>query len=196
MQIAMRGHDRSDSALVGRPDLWRDAQGRVSAPVTERDLRLSASFWWLNTRIRPRAGHDAALGAGLCNSLGQQDGRRMGNVAGLLSVSFRPLTDLEGRAHVELPVHALLPGPEVAGRLGHGDDLGPVDLVGVPTGHDGGGALAEDVLQPVSARAVREGDQEAVIMLDRDDWCLVRPARSPPDMADNRCAGSFPAGRP
>ena len=52
----------------------------------------------------------------MCNSLGQQDGRRMGNVAGLLSVSFRPLTDLEGRAHVELPVHALLPWPEVGGR--------------------------------------------------------------------------------
>src|SRR5215813_9939296 len=33
-------------------------------------------------------------------------------------------------------------------------------------------------------------------MLDRDDRCLVRPARSPPDMADHRRAGSLLAGRP
>jgi hypothetical protein len=77
-----------------------------------------------------------------------------------------------------------------------GDDLGSVDLVGVPIGHDGRGAFVEDVLQPIGALAIREDDQEAVIMLDRDDRCLVRPARSPPDMPDDRPAGSFLAGRP
>src|SRR5262249_40930745 len=97
---------------------------------------------------------------------------------------------------MELPVHALLPGPEVAGRLSHGDYLGPVNLVGVAVGHNGRRALGEDVLQPIRALAVREGDQEAVIMLGRDDRCLVRPARSPPDMADDRRAGSLLAGRP
>ena len=45
MRIAMRGHDRSDSALVGRLDLRCGAQGWVSAPITESDLWLSASFW-------------------------------------------------------------------------------------------------------------------------------------------------------
>jgi hypothetical protein len=50
----------------------------------------------------------------------------------LLLVSFQPLTDLECGVHVELPVHALLPWPEVGGRLRHRDDLGPVDIVRVP----------------------------------------------------------------
>ncbi len=35
--------------------------------------------------------------------------------------SFLPPMDLECRIHVELPVHALLSWPEVAGRLRHGD---------------------------------------------------------------------------
>jgi hypothetical protein len=109
-------------------------------------------------------------------------------------VSFRPLADLEYSVHVELPVHALLSWPEVGGRLGHWDYLGPVNLVGVPIGDNGRRAFVEDVPQPVGALTVREGDQEAVIMLDRDDRCLVRPARSPPDMANDRRAGSFLAG--
>src|ERR1019366_1573480 len=112
----------------------------------------------------------------------------------LLSVSFLSLTDLECRVHVELPVHALLPWPEVGGRLRHGDYLGLIDLVGVPVGHNGRRACIEDVLQPIGALTIREGDQEAVIMLGRDDRCLVRPARSSPDMADDRRAGSFLAG--
>ena len=53
-------------------------------------------------------------------------------------VSFRPLTDLECSVDVELPVHALLPWPEVGGRLRHWDYLGPVNLVGVPFGHNAG----------------------------------------------------------
>jgi hypothetical protein len=79
---------------------------------------------------------------------------------------------------VELPVHALLPWAEVGGRLGHGDYLRPVDLVGVSIGHNGRRAFVEDVLQPIRALTIRAGDQEAVIMLDRDDRCLVRPAQS------------------
>ena len=103
----------------------------------------------------------------------------------LLFVSFQPLTDLQCSVHVELPVHALLPWPEVGGRLRHWDYLGLVDLVGVPIGHNGRRASVQDVLQPIGALAIREGDQEAVIMLDRDDRCLIRPARSSPDMADH-----------
>ena len=109
---------------------------------------------------------------------------------------LQPLTDLECSVHVELPVHALLHWPEVGGRLHHWDYLGPVDLVGVPIGHNGRRAFVEDVLQPIGALTIREGDQEAVIMLDRDDRCLIRPARSPPDMADDRRVGSFRAGLP
>jgi hypothetical protein len=111
-----------------------------------------------------------------------------------LSVSFQPLMDLECTVHVELPVHALLPGPEVRGCLRHWDYLRPVDLVGMPIGHNGRRAFGEDVLQPVGALAVREGDQEAVTVLDGDDGCLIRPARSPPNMADDRRVGSFLAG--
>jgi hypothetical protein len=55
----------------------------------------------------------------------------------LSSVGLQPLMDLERGVHMELPVHALLPWPEVGGRLRHRDYLGPVDLVGVPVGHNG-----------------------------------------------------------
>ena len=47
--------------------------------------------------------------------------------AGLPGGGLRPLTDPEGQVHVELAVHALLPWPEVGGRLRRRDDLGPVD---------------------------------------------------------------------
>jgi len=110
---------------------------------------------------------------------------RIWNVAGLLSLDLQPLTDLECSVYVELPVHALLLWPEVAGGVCHRDHLGPVDLVGVPIGHNGRRALAEHVLQPIGALTVREGDQEAVSMLGRDDRGLIRPARSPADMADD-----------
>ena len=109
----------------------------------------------------------------------------------MLLVSFQPLTDLECSVHVELPVHALLPWPEVGGRPRHWDYLGPVDLVGVPIVNNGRRAFVEDVLQPIGVLTIREGDQEAVIMLDRDDGCLVCPARSSPHMADDRRVGSF-----
>jgi hypothetical protein len=69
-------------------------------------------------------------------------------------VRFQPPADLECRVHVELPVHALLFWPEVAGRLRHRDDLGPVDLVGVPIGHNGRRAFVEDVLQPIGALTI------------------------------------------
>jgi GNAT superfamily N-acetyltransferase len=119
---------------------------------------------------------------------------RMVLAIGVLRVSFRPLADLEGSLHVELPVHALFPWTEVGGRLRHRDYLGQVDLVRVPAGHHGRRAFVEDVLQPVGALPVREGNQEVVIMPGRDDRSLVSPARSSPDVADDRSAGSFLAG--
>ena len=99
--------------------------------------------------------------------------------------------ELKGGVYAKLPVHALLPWPEVGRRVRHGDYLGPVDLIRVPIGNNGRRAFVKDVLQPVGALPVREGDQEAVIMPDCDDRCLVRPARLSPDMADDRRAGSF-----
>ena len=45
----------------------------------------------------------------------------------------------------------LLLRAEVGGRVGHGDYLRPVDLVGVSTGHNGRRALVEGVLQPIRA---------------------------------------------
>ena len=89
---------------------------------------------------------------------------------------MRPLTDPEGQVHVELAVHALLPWPEVGGRLRRRDDLGPVDLVSVPIGHDGRRAFAGDVVEPFGALPVGEGDQEAVLVLDGVDRGLVGPA--------------------
>jgi hypothetical protein len=89
-----------------------------------------------------------------------------------------PLTYSECGVHVELPVHALLLRPEVTSRIRHWDHLGPVDLVRVPIGHNGRRAGAEDILQPISALAIRQGDQDAVIVLGGDDGRLVRAARS------------------
>jgi hypothetical protein len=100
-------------------------------------------------------------------------------------VSFQPLMDLECSVNVELPVHALLPWPEVGGRLGHWDYLRVMDLVGVTIGHNGRRAFVEDIFQPIGALTIREGDQEGVIMLGRDDRCLIGLARSSPDMADD-----------
>jgi len=93
--------------------------------------------------------------------------------------------DLKCRVHVELPVHALLSSPEVGSRIRHWENLWPVYLVRLPIGHYGRRAVVEYVLQPIGARAIGEGDQEAVIMLDCDDGRLVRAARSSADMADD-----------
>ena len=145
------------------------------APAVDRRRSRSAS----STPASPGLGHAPSLG--IIRSA-------------LLLVSFQPLMDLECRVHVELPVHALLPWPEVGGRLRHRDYLRPLDLVGVLIGHNGRRAFIKDVLQPVGALTIGEGDQEAVTMPGRDDRCLVSPARSPPDMADDRRAGSFLTG--
>src|SRR5262249_31382116 len=106
------------------------------------------------TSVRGLATSGPARGAACWNTAD-----RSGPSGCLLSVSFQPLVYLERSIHVELAVHALLSGPEVAGRLPHGDHLGPVDLVTVPIGHNGRRAFVEDVLQPVGALAIREGDQ-------------------------------------
>jgi hypothetical protein len=94
--------------------------------------------------------------------------------------------DLECRVHVELPVHALLRSPEVSSRIRHWEDLWPVYLVCLPIGHYGRRAAAEYVLQPIGTGAIGEGDEEAVIMLDRDDGRLVHAALLSPDMTHDR----------
>src|SRR5215472_841738 len=163
--------------------------GTHAAIAGARTTFSAPSTCWAEPRPKRHFGGSACLphhgSATLC---------RWASASRLLSVSFQPLTDLECGVHAELPVHALLPWPEVDGRLRHRDYLGPVDLVRVPTGHNGSRAFVEDVLEPIGAFPVREGDHEAVIMLDCDDRCLVRPARSPPDVADDRGVGSFLAG--
>ena len=61
---------------------------------------------------------------------------------------------------MELPVHALLPWPEVGGRLPHGDHLRPVDLVRVPIGHNGRRASVEDVLRAAGLPLLKLDDPE------------------------------------
>jgi hypothetical protein len=93
-----------------------------------------------------------------------------------------------------LPVHALFPRPEVGSRFCHRDYLWLVDLVRAPIGDEGRRSLGKDVLQPIGALTVREGDQEVVIVLGRYDRGLVRATRSAPDMTDDRSAGPLLSG--
>ena len=83
----------------------------------------------------------------------------------MLWVSFQLLTDLEGGVHVELPVHALLRWPEVAGRLRHGDYLGPVDRVGVAIGDNGGRAPTPDIVVLVTCPTKRVIQEHAGALL-------------------------------
>jgi hypothetical protein len=92
---------------------------------------------------------------------------------------------------MELPVHALLSWPEKSSHLRHRDYLRLADFIRLTIAHNGRSAFAKNVLQPISTLTIRESDQETVITLDRDDRCLVRPARSPPDMAHHRSGGPF-----
>jgi hypothetical protein len=93
----------------------------------------------------------AQIGGSACCRCAAMPRRRASSGGAVIGGGFWPLMHLECGAHVELPVHALLPWPEVAGGLRHGDYLGPVDLVGVPAGHDGRRSFAKDVLEPIGA---------------------------------------------
>jgi hypothetical protein len=103
--------------------------------------------------------------------------------------------DPEGRFDAESALQALLLWPEVGARLLHGDHLGSIDFVGVSVGDDGRRTFAEGVLHPICAIAIRERDQEAFAVLDRDDGRVEGPTRSASDVTNDRGVRSALSGR-
>ena len=100
----------------------------------------------------------------------------------------------KARLDTEPAVQPLLLCPKETGRIGHRDDLGPVDIVAVSAAHDGRQALGKHVFQPVGALTVGEGNLDAAVVVDSGNWCLVRLPCLPADVAHDRCAGPLLAG--
>lgn len=101
----------------------------------------------------------------------------------------RRAMDPEASVNVESPVKFLLLRTEIPCRLGHRNDLRLIDSVGSPVSHDRRLPAGENVLHPIGALAIRDGDQKAVIMLNRHDGGLVGPTRTAAHMADDRGGG-------
>ena len=101
-----------------------------------------------------------------------------------------PETGVDG----ESPVQLLLLQTEVPCRFGHRDDLRLIDFICLPMSHHGRSPIGEDVSHPISAFSIREGDQKAVVVLNRYDWGLVAPSRTASNVTDNRGGGLFRPG--
>lgn len=105
--------------------------------------------------------------------------RRMHVTSGIGSAARRfcggDAMDPEAGVDSEAPVQFLFLRSKVACGIGHRDDLWLIDFIGMPMGHDGPRPAGEDVLHPIGAFAVREGDQKAVVVLNRYDRGLVTP---------------------
>jgi hypothetical protein len=74
--------------------------------------------------------------------------------------------DSEACLDGEAPVQFLLLRTEIPCRVRHGDDLSLIDFICLPMGHDGRLPAGEDVLHPISAFAIRERYQKAVVVLN------------------------------
>jgi hypothetical protein len=72
---------------------------------------------------------------------------------------------VDGEALVEL----LLLRTKVPSRVRHWNDLWLIDFIWLTMGHDARRPACEDVLRPVGAYAIRESDEKAAVVLNRDD---------------------------
>ncbi len=99
--------------------------------------------------------------------------------------------DTEAGLNGEASVQLLFLRTEVPGRVGHRNDLWLIDFVCLPIGQNGGRFASEDVLHPIGPFAVREGDQKAVLVLNRHNRGLVAPTRAASNVTDDRGAGLF-----
>src|SRR5271167_2713985 len=103
--------------------------------------------------------------------------------------------DPEAGVDGETPVQFLLPRAEVACRLGHRDDLRLIDSIRSPMDHDVRLPAGENVLHPISTFAIGQGDQKAVVVLDRYDRSLVGPTRTASNVTDDRGTRFLRPGR-
>ena len=84
---------------------------------------------------------------------------------------MNPETGCYGKALMQL----LLFRTEIPGRLGHRDDLRLIDSIRSPMVHDGRPPVCDNVLHPIGAFAIWEGNQKAIVVFDRNDRGLVLP---------------------
>jgi len=98
---------------------------------------------------------------------------------------MNPETGSYGKA----PVKLLFLRTEVPGRLGHRDDLRLIDSIRSPMVHHGRLPACDNVLHPISAFAIWEGNQKAVVVFDRNDRGLIGPTGTASDVTDDRGAG-------
>lgn len=94
---------------------------------------------------------------------------------------MNPETGINGEA----PVKFLLLWTEIPCRLGHRDDQRLIDFIGPPVSNDGRLPAGDNVLHPIGAFAIRDGDQKTVMVLNRHDRCLVGPTRTASHVADD-----------
>ena len=107
------------------------------------------------------------------------------------SALCRDAMDPEARFDREAPVQLLFLRSEEPCRVGHGNDLWLIDFVCLPIGHHGGRSASEDVLHPIGPFAIWEGDQKAIVVLNRHDRSLVAPTGTASNVTDDRGAGVF-----
>ena len=98
---------------------------------------------------------------------------------------MNPETGCYGKA----PVQFLLLRTEVPGRFGHRDDLRPIYSVRSPMVHDGRLPACDNVLHPIGAFAIWEGNEKVLVVFDGKDRGLVLPTRTASNMTDDRSAG-------
>jgi len=95
----------------------------------------------------------------------------------------------ETGCHRKAPVKLLLLRTKVPGRIRYRDDLWPIDSIRSPMVDDRRLPVGDNVLHPISAFAIWEGNQKPVVVFDRDNGGLIGPARMASDVTDDRVAG-------
>ena len=82
----------------------------------------------------------------------------------------------KARLDTEPAVQTLLLCPKETGRIGHRDDLGPVDFVALSAANDRREALGKHVFQPVGTFTVGEGYVDGAVVVNSGNWGLVQTA--------------------
>lgn len=101
----------------------------------------------------------------------------------------RRQVNLQTGCDVETPVQFLFFWSEVLRRLRHRDHLRPIDSNRSTMDQHERRSVRDNVLQPVGAVAVWEGDEEAVVVFNRDDRGFIGSARAASDVTDDCGAG-------
>jgi len=143
--------------------------------------------WWSSSRNRPTGVRTTVL----LQVRTLSTGRYVPSSSDLSRNSMDPKACADGEA----PVQLLLLRTEEPSGVGHRDDLWVIDVIRLSMAQDARPPVSEDVLRPISQFAIREGDQEAVVVFNRDDRRLIAPTGTASNVADDRGVGVFGSGR-